>query len=234
MSREYDSKIVSDNTEGFVSCKQKPNYTMTFSHEGKFVGELDWNNHPATFTGDMDGSARVFFDYLIQVWPSLLDEAVQKAMPVVSAGQPGWQLREVYFDEDLMPTAYRAPQHSGMVSGWRTIDKPPTEEDGYVLVWAENMPVSVGCWEEDYYIFTDCRDFHNDFEGDVNWLKEHWSHWMPLPDPKSKQHSGMVSVPVEVINRFPKLDMDDYYSHADVCALNEWGVELVLAAQEQQ
>jgi hypothetical protein len=157
MSREYDSKIVSDNTEGFVFRKQKPNYTMTFSHEGKSVGELDWNNHPATFTGDMDASARVFFDYLIQVWPSLLDEAVQKAMPVVSAGQPGWQLREVYFDEDLMPTAYRAPQHS-----------------------------------------------------------------------------GMVSVPIEIINRFPELDMDDYYSHADVCALNEWGVELVLAAQEQQ
>jgi hypothetical protein len=50
----------------------------------------------------------------------------------------------------------------------------------------------------------------------------------------SQQHSGMVSVPIEIINRFPKLDMDDYYSHADVCALNEWGVELVLAAQEQQ
>jgi len=47
-----------------------------------------------------------------------------------------------------------------------------------------------------------------------------------------EQHSGMVSVPIEIINRFPKLDMDDYYSHADVCALNEWGVELELAAQE--
>jgi len=90
-------------------------------------------------------------------------------------------------------------QHSGMVSGWRTIDKPPTEEDGYVLIWAENMPVSVGCWDEDYYIFTECSDLHNYFEGDVNWLKEHWTHWMPLPDPKSQQHSGMVSVPEDTL-----------------------------------
>ena len=50
----------------------------------------------------------------------------------------------------------------------------------------------------------------------------------------SQQHSGMVSVPIKIINRFPKLDMADYYSHADVCDLNEWGVELVLAAQEQE
>jgi hypothetical protein len=96
---------------------------------------------------------------------------------------------------------YCDKQHSGMVSGWLTIDKPPTEEDGYVLVWAENMPVSVGCCEEDYYIFTECSDLHNYFEGDVNWLKEHWSHWMPLPDPKSKQHSGLVSVPVELLEK---------------------------------
>lgn len=66
------------------------------------------------------------------------------------------------------------------------MDTPPMEEDGTVLVWAENMPISMGCCEESYYVFTECDDLHSYFEGDTAWLKEHWTLWMPLPRPNNK------------------------------------------------
>ena len=36
-------------------------------------------------------------------------------------------------------------------------------------------------------------------------------------------------VPTEIIKRFPEINPSNY-NHDDVCALNDWGVELVLAA----
>jgi hypothetical protein len=69
---------------------------------------------------------------------------------------------------------------------WRTMDCPPKEEDGTVLVWAENMPVSMGCCEDGYYVFTECEDLHNYFEGNEAWLREHWTLWMHLPNPCGK------------------------------------------------
>lgn len=41
---------------------------------------------------------------------------------------------------------------------------------------------------------------------------------------------GRVSVPMEIIDRFPEINPSNY-DHDDVCALNAWGVELVLAAR---
>lgn len=39
-----------------------PTYTLVFSRDGKEVGRLDFNQSPATFTGDADESAKVFFE----------------------------------------------------------------------------------------------------------------------------------------------------------------------------
>lgn len=44
----------------------------------------------------------------------------------------------------------------------------------------------------------------------------------PVPD-------GMVMVPREIIDRFPEINPSNY-DHDDACALNAWGVEVVLAA----
>lgn len=40
---------------------------------------------------------------------------------------------------------------------------------------------------------------------------------------------GFVLVPVEIVDRFPEINPSNY-DHDDACALNSWGVELVLAA----
>lgn len=45
----------------------------------------------------------------------------------------------------------------------------------------------------------------------------------------SKVPDGMTPVPTEILDNFPELN-EFNYSHDDVCELNAWGVELVLAA----
>jgi hypothetical protein len=42
-----------------------------------------------------------------EAWQAALQHAGQGE---AATGESGWQLREVYFDDDLIPTAYRAPQ----------------------------------------------------------------------------------------------------------------------------
>lgn len=42
---------------------------------------------------------------------------------------------------------------------------------------------------------------------------------------------GLVMVPKEVLDRFPEINPSNY-DHNDVCALNAWGVELVLSVKE--
>jgi len=85
---------------------------------------------------------------------------------------------------------------------WRTMDCPPKEEDGTVLVWAENMPVSMGRCQDGYYVFTECEDLHNYFEGNEVWLTEHWTLWMHLPNPCGKSLPATHRiVPVELLER---------------------------------
>ena len=43
---------------------------------------------------------------------------------------------------------------------------------------------------------------------------------------------GYVLVPEEIIDRFPEINPSNY-DHDDACALNAWGVELVLSASPQ-
>jgi hypothetical protein len=44
--------------------EMKPNYNMTFHHDGKQIGVLDFNGPVMVFTGDADESAKVFFDFI--------------------------------------------------------------------------------------------------------------------------------------------------------------------------
>ena len=44
------------------------------------------------------------------------------------------------------------------------------------------------------------------------------------------QAEGWVMVPAEIVDRFPEINTSNY-DHDDACALNAWGVELVLAAR---
>lgn len=41
----------------------------------------------------------------------------------------------------------------------------------------------------------------------------------------------VAMIPVEILDRFPEINPSNY-SHDDVCNLNSWGVEVVLAATE--
>jgi hypothetical protein len=52
----------------------KPNYNMTFHNNGKQVGAIDWNGPEMTFTGDVDESARMFFDWIAEAFKGRLEQ----------------------------------------------------------------------------------------------------------------------------------------------------------------
>jgi hypothetical protein len=56
----------------------KSNYVINLTRDNRVIGKLDLNNSPATFEGDLDGSARAFFDYVVLVWPDLIKEKTGK------------------------------------------------------------------------------------------------------------------------------------------------------------
>jgi len=41
-----------------------------FGADGKEIGCFDFGKSPATFTGDVDGSAKMFVDAILRMWPS--------------------------------------------------------------------------------------------------------------------------------------------------------------------
>ena len=60
----------------------KPNYNMQFHKSGKQIGILDWNGPQMTFTGDMEESAKVFFDWVAQSFASRLEQERKAARAV--------------------------------------------------------------------------------------------------------------------------------------------------------
>ena len=42
----------------------KPNYNMTFWNENQQIGEIEWKDGVMKFSGNMEESAKVFFEYL--------------------------------------------------------------------------------------------------------------------------------------------------------------------------
>jgi len=62
-------------------------------------------------------------------------------------------------------------------------------------------------------------DVLEEVKGNIN--PERW--------PTTAVNGGWKLVPVEILDRFPEINQNNY-NHDDVCNLNAWGVELVLAA----
>jgi hypothetical protein len=52
----------------------KTNYNMTFHRDGKEIGVLDFNGPEMVFSGDMDESAKVFFDWIAKYFEGRLKE----------------------------------------------------------------------------------------------------------------------------------------------------------------
>lgn len=52
----------------------KPNYNMTFHKDGREIGVLDFNGPEMTFKGDINQSAKIFFDLIAQSFRSRLDQ----------------------------------------------------------------------------------------------------------------------------------------------------------------
>ena len=58
----------------FAFLDTKPNYNMTFHRDGKQVGALDFNGPEMTFSGDMDESAKLFFDLIARSFKERLEQ----------------------------------------------------------------------------------------------------------------------------------------------------------------
>ena len=52
----------------------KPSYNMTFHRDGKQIGVLDFNGPEMVFSGDMDESAKVFFDFIARSFKARLEQ----------------------------------------------------------------------------------------------------------------------------------------------------------------
>jgi hypothetical protein len=58
-----------------AAFNMKPNHNMTFhNQDGKHVGTLDFNGPEMTFTGDMDESAKVFFEFIANAFRARLEQ----------------------------------------------------------------------------------------------------------------------------------------------------------------
>jgi hypothetical protein len=78
MSNEYAVSL--DNSGIYAVGDIQPNYSIHFSNGSKMLGTLNFNVIPPTFEGDMDGTARVFFDWLVAKWPHMLKERQDKEL----------------------------------------------------------------------------------------------------------------------------------------------------------
>lgn len=56
----------------------KPNYSVTFHLHDKQIGALDWNDGQMKFIGDVDESAKMFFDNVIQMYFDLEKEILNR------------------------------------------------------------------------------------------------------------------------------------------------------------
>ena len=57
-------KYIFQNTGKLSIGNINPNYNITFHKDGENVGVLDFNGPEMTFTGDVDESAKLFFDLI--------------------------------------------------------------------------------------------------------------------------------------------------------------------------
>jgi hypothetical protein len=57
-----------------LSINVKPDYNMTFWNEEKQIGEIEWNDGVMKFNGNLDESAKVFFEFLKPYMDSYIKE----------------------------------------------------------------------------------------------------------------------------------------------------------------
>ena len=74
----------------------KPNYNMQFHKDGKQIGMLDWNGPQMVFTGDMEESAKMFFDWVAKSFAGRLEQERKAAREWVGLTQ---QDIDIAFDD---------------------------------------------------------------------------------------------------------------------------------------
>ena len=70
----HEQRIACKKANRIKILDTKPNYNMTFHNGGKQVGVLDFNGPEMTFSGDMDESAKLFFDFIAKSFKARLDQ----------------------------------------------------------------------------------------------------------------------------------------------------------------
>ena len=71
MSEEY---VWKETTGNIALFEMKANHNITFHNGNKQVGVLDFNGPEMTFSGDMDESAKIFFDWIARSFKARLDQ----------------------------------------------------------------------------------------------------------------------------------------------------------------
>lgn len=68
-----NDKFTINNAE-VPTLNLKPDYTIAFLRDGKQIGILDFNGPTMTFEGDAENSAKVFFDWIAQLFAGRLED----------------------------------------------------------------------------------------------------------------------------------------------------------------
>lgn len=71
MNEEY---VWKEATGKLAVLDTKPNHNITFQRDGTQIGVLDFNGPEMTFSGDMDESAKLFFDFIAKSFKARLDQ----------------------------------------------------------------------------------------------------------------------------------------------------------------
>lgn len=97
-----DFKISTDQTIALMTAK--PSYNITFHRDGgEKAGELDFNGPEMKFTGNVEESGRVFFDWIAQSFAQRLKD--ERAGPLGEVEKLITALRQArFFIDELGPT----------------------------------------------------------------------------------------------------------------------------------
>lgn len=80
MNEEIDLKNVTVPLEKLSTLSIgniNPSYTMMFHRDGKLVGTLDFNGPQMKFYGDMEDSAKIFFEFVVESFKGRLEKERQ-------------------------------------------------------------------------------------------------------------------------------------------------------------
>ena len=69
-----DVTVPIHKSETFNFSGFNPNYSMMFHRDGKTIGTLDFNGSQMTFSGDMEDSAKIFFEFIAGSFKNRLEQ----------------------------------------------------------------------------------------------------------------------------------------------------------------